>query len=186
MGLTLLLTLVAAQDDFVPLKSGSRWTYTFHAQGEQKEFVQSITGTERVNGIECFVLESEVAGQREKMWLRQTAEGVWLHRAQSRDVASDLQKPALILKYPLQADSSGWSARIPAGTVSVEYHFVNEGESEVQVHGRKYRAWKIRARGRMERLEFEVTYWYVKGVGLVKQVMSGPHGETRCELKEFK
>lgn len=179
----ILIAALLQGEEIIPLKTGTRWTYSIQMRGNQGEFVQSAVGTEKVNGVECTVLEAEVAGQKEKMWLHQNGEGVWLYRAQSRDIVSELAKPALLLKYPLKAEN--WAARIPSGTLMVDYQFLNEGQVEVRVHDRKYQAWKVRARGRTERVEFEVSYWYVNGVGLVKQVISSPHGETRIELKEF-
>ncbi|MBI2900422.1 MAG: hypothetical protein HYY17_09560 [Planctomycetes bacterium] len=182
--LLLLCAAAPAQDEgFIPLKKGTRWVYSL---SDRKQVVQEVTGTEKVGDVECFVIESDMGGQKEKMWVLQNAEGIWLHKAQSRETVSELGKPALLLKYPLKKEAEGWTARIPSGSETIEYSFTNEGEEALTVHGKSYQAWRIRMRGRTQGYGFEGSYWYAKGVGLVKQVITSPGGEFRLELKEFK
>jgi hypothetical protein len=177
----MLVLLCAPQDDFIPLKKGAKWIYKF----SDKDVVQSVTGTEKIGTVDTFVVESDMSGQKERMWIAPNAEGMWLHKVHSGDSVSELPKPAMLLKYPLKSGDT-WESKIPTGDAIVEYAFENAGEEEVTVPAGKYTAWKIKMRGKMGGVQFSGTYWYSKGVGLVKQSISSPGGEFRLELKEFK
>lgn len=172
---------LSAQEDFIPLKKGWKWVYK---QGDS-EFVQTVAASEKVGGIECFLLESELGGQKECMWVSAAADGMWLHRIRSGESTSDLPKPALLLKYPLK-QGDRWDARVPSGDVTIEYQFENGGQEEVEVPAGKYSAWVIKMKGTASGQEFAGTYWYAKGVGLVKQKMTSKRGEFLLELKEAK
>lgn len=179
--LALLLVFSNVQDDFIPLKKGVKWLYKFG----DKEVVQSVTSTEKIGTVDTFVVESDMSGQKERMWIAPNAEGMWLYKVHSGDSVSELAKPAMLLKFPLKSGDT-WESKIPAGDAIVEYSFENGGEEEIAVPAGKYTAWKIKMRGKMGSVQFSGTYWYTKGIGLVKQSISSPGGEFRLELKEFK
>ena len=172
---------LAAQEEFVPMKKGRKWVYK---QGDS-EFVQTVAGTEKVGSVECFVLQSEVSGQKESMWIAVNAEGSWLHKIRSGEVVSELPKPAQLLKYPMNKGDR-WDARVPSGDLVIEYQFENAGQEEVEVAAGKYQAWTIKMKGMASGQEFSGTYWYAKGVGLVRQKISSKRGEFLIELKEVK
>lgn len=179
--LILLCGELSAQEDFIPMKKGRKWVYK---QGDS-EFVQTVTASEKVGGVECFVLESDLKEQKECMWLSASADGMWLYRIRSGDSTSDLPKPAQLLKYPLK-QGDRWDARIPSGEVAIEYQFENGGQEEVEVLAGKYSAWVIKMKGTAAGQEFAGAYWYAKGVGLVKQKITSKRGEFLLELKEAK
>ena len=179
--LVLLGADLSAQEDFVPLKKGRQWTYK---QGDS-EFVQTITASEKVGGVECFLFESELGGQKECMWLSATADGMWLYRVRSGETISDLPKPALLLKYPIK-QGDRWEASVPSGDITIEYQFENGGQEEIEVPAGKYSAWVVKMKGTAAGQEIAGTYWYVKGVGLVKQETRSKRGKFQLELKEAK
>ncbi len=179
--LILLCGELSAQEDFIPCKKGRKWVYK---QGDS-EFVQTVTGSEKIGGTECFLFESEMVEKKECMWLAQVADGVWLYRVRSGETTWDLPKPALLLKYPLKQGDK-WDARVPMGDIAIEYQFENGGQEEVEVPAGKYSAWVVKMKGTAAGQEFSGAYWYVKGVGNVKQKTTSKRGEFLLELKEAK
>ena len=164
----------AVKDEpFWPTAVGTKWVYNFGGG----EVTEEITKSEAIkDGTKLTVTRSE-----EQSLIEVTSKGVVLRSSSSFTV--DLQ----MLRFPIKAGDS-WTFAYPkqkllradAGTMTVD------GEEEVKVSAGVFKATKVlRAVTSVEGLPIEkprvYTYWFVRGVGLVKLEWSG----NVQELKSF-
>ncbi len=166
-----------AQDDFLPSRQGARWIYRSGAQ----EVVQTVTGTEKVGGVSCVVLQTKRGGRTERAWIQSSRRGLQIRRVMSRGKVNDLRSPALLLKLPLKKGDT-WKARIPFGNEVVEYAYRNLGQVKIRVPAGEFLAWKIEAKIRAAGTPSTQYSWYSGKTGwLVKQTTGG----QKLELKSF-
>lgn len=178
----LLLATLCAQaqeDDYYPVKEGYRWTYKM-STGAQ--WIATVTGKEKIKGVDCFIIETEVGGQKvQKEWMAKTDEGVQYLKMSSmaNGQAQTFNPPVVLIRYPIEQGQEWKLGSFMGGTLTG----VHKGEEEVKVPAGPFTAWKVvmtYAAG--EKNSQTRTSWYAKGVGCVKQVMTMQEGDQKMEL----
>ncbi len=183
-------------DSWYPLAKGTAWVYQTDYD-EDTDIIHEVSGTEKVGETECFVVEHKSHNEKEKRtrnlrkeWLAAGEEGVMIHKVQRGSSELGVDKPFFKLKGDLRKGEE-WEGEARTSGDPVKYHYLVEGEEDVQVPAGKYRAVKIRIKiGQGERHSAEGHEWYVKNVGLVKSEITlrfGAEGTTIVsELKEYR
>ncbi len=181
-------------DAYLPLRKGNRWVYK-NDYDEATEFIHEIAATEKVGETECFVMEVKSHNEAftrvlRKEWLAASEEGIRVHQVGTGPSVFPVEAPFFRLKSPLRKDDE-WKGEAKGSENAPRYHYIVEGEAEVEVPAGKYKAWKIKYKiQRGERHTAEGTEWYAKNVGLVKSEMTIRNGNDsfsmELELKEFK
>lgn len=171
---SIVLAILAVQQDYYPLKEGTTWTY---ATEDGKETVKKVGTKKNIDGVEGV----EVHGfgpwgvfQQEPTCMVLAREGMKIHLREFKDI--------LWLKLPLK-EGEKWKS----GPFDVEVL----AEEEVEVPAGRYRTFKVRARfGDPEGTAGEWTTWYAAGVGEVQSTVTvakrkkAPQTITRS-LKKF-
>jgi hypothetical protein len=160
-----------------PLKVGSRWVY----RGARQPLTRLVVRHERMAGFDCALIETRLGKsvlQREHV--ATTADGVYLIAANGQKVAP----PLCFLKLPPRAGES-WTSGFREGKAARTGLYLLE-ESAVTVAGKQADAIILKGEILEDGLPKEsFTYWFVPGVGMVKQEIRR-RGQTRVyELEQF-
>lgn len=193
-GLDLARVPAGAGDAYLPLRKGNKWVYK-NDYDEATEFIHEIVGTEKVGETECFVMEVKSHNEAftrvlRKEWLASTEEGIRVHQIGTGPSVFPVEAPFFRLKDPLRKDDE-WKGATKGSENAPRYHYIVEGEADVEVPAGKFKAWKVKYKiQRGERHTAEGTEWYARNAGLVRSEMSIRNGNDtfamELELKEFK
>jgi len=170
MMLALLLSAsVQPQDaDFFPLKTGNEWTYTL---SNGQSLTLRVTGTGKVKGVDCPVLESESGPQRTREWLSLSPEGIRSLRMETAAGSQEFPQPVLRMKFPLRKGDT-WKVMLQEGPLLNTYVYSCEGTEGLTVLGEAVDAVKLTATLQTPQGAMKRSAWYVKGLGLVKQTFA--------------
>ena len=199
---TILLTLAfsngpeVAGDTYFPIGKGHKWVYKTDYDDET-DIIHEVTGSEKVDDVECFVLETRSENATEKRirtirkeWLAASEDGVKIHKILRGRSEMDVEKPILKLKSDLRKDVE-WEGEAKASENPAKHHYRVDGEEAVEVPAGKFKAIKVAIKIESgDRHVAEGFEWYAKNVGLVKSEMTikfrGEGPTIVSELKEFK
>lgn len=153
----LLILAALAQDDWIPLKEGVRWTYRRSGpdRREPQEFAVEVVGRGRIGQVECFLLqwrETDLV-----RWLVADPEGYRV----IREGEAELKTPRVWLRRPLEKGGS-WDTGEGTATVAAV-------DEPVEVPAGKFRCVRLEISAGASRR----TRWFARGVGCVKEADAG-------------
>jgi hypothetical protein len=166
--LALLLAATVQDADYFPLKPGNEWSYTL-STGQSMTI--RVTGTAKVKGVECAVLESEMGPQKAREWIAVTPEGVKSFKVENAAGAMEYEQPVLRAKFPL-AKGDTWKVTLQEGPALNTYQYACEGIESVTVAGAAVEAMKFTATLQTPQGVVKMSAWYARGTGLVRQAYS--------------
>jgi hypothetical protein len=190
-----LVKMTRPDETWLPLKKGSKWTYSTDYD-EKTDLVHEVIATEKVGDVECFVVEHRSENAEEKRirklrseWLAPGEGGLLLHKVRRGQADMTIEKPFLKVKSAWRKDDE-WTGEAKASENPSKYTFIVEGQEDVQVPAGKYACWKVKVKIESgTRHAAEGWEWYAKDVGLVKTDMtiraSGEDFQIVSELKKF-
>ena len=192
MGILLLVFLLAAADtsprnsgaDYYPLREGLSWVY----QDGTQEVTITITGTEKIDGKLCYIMEEQRGiGSKSRKWVTKAREGVRVLRYDYVGTLLDFDTPVYRFKYP-HGRKHTWKWKGTIAGSAWEFEGKQLGFETLKVGERSYRCLKTRVDYKYSGREYYRTQWYAPGVGLVKVAKTSPGTDviTTTELKEFK
>ncbi|MFH1454220.1 MAG: hypothetical protein ABIH00_09650 [Armatimonadota bacterium] len=178
--------------DYFPLKVGYWWKYKTVEKGY--EFTLKVTGTEKINDVECYKMETIVKmGDSEKTtvveYYHKTNDFVYVYKqfypANSMEVV--FETPKKYLANPMKTgDKWDWKDRGMMG-VDIEEDSVVEKTDTVKVPafpkgiGTMNVFTKVLQGGQ----DVKKSYWYANGVGLVKSFTDSGSFQSTAELIEY-
>jgi hypothetical protein len=163
---------------YYPLKIGTQWVY----QVGTAQVTMKVTKHEKVGDVMCGLVESSVDGKlvaSEHISAGDT--GVFRHTFNGQKAS----EPLCILKLPVKKDQTwGFDAKIANETVKGTF---KSGDEEIKVPAGTYKAiTAATTECELNGNKADFKYWFVPGVGVVKQSMNLGGRELVSELKEFK
>jgi len=164
---------------FYPLKVGTKWEYK---AGDQR-FTMRVTKHENLGEIPCAVVETvsdEKVVATEYIYV--TEDGVY--RASFNGQKAD--PPVCFLKLPPKKDEKPWTVSSKLGSETVKATF-KMGQEDVTVPAATYKnAFTSESKDcKVNDTEFQFTYWFAEGVGMVKQIVRVGTKEIAIELEKF-
>jgi hypothetical protein len=169
-------TRVAASP-YYPLQVGTTWVY----RGPDHERVMRVARDEMVNGVPCALVESLRDGTViEANDVCAKPDGVYILAANG----DKLSAPLRILKLPPR-NGATWRVNFHKDGKRSQGVYVM-GEDDVEVPAGKYHAVTLQGEIREgTRSTLTFTYWFARGVGIVKQVLREGDRKTVYELESF-
>jgi hypothetical protein len=175
--LQLLLAATLVQDYF-PLGEGHSWRYETTSGGSRKEVVKTVTGKEKIEDADCFIVEDQGwGGDFQKLCLQRSKDGIQVLR-----MRREMTKPFPWLKFPLEKGVR-WvhDLAYPRSRDRASLEFTVEEEEEVVVPAGTYKARRVRLFADSNEGKLEVTMWYAADVGEVKRAHKVVLGERSIE-----
>jgi hypothetical protein len=161
---------------YYPLKEGNTWEYRV---GKQKLTVrvarEDLVGSERVSVLECTfagkTLQERVAVLKDGAY-RFSGEGV------------DYLPPLCFFKLPPKAGET-WEVKSRGDGLQIRGTFT-AGEDQVTVPAGMYEAVTSSSQDfRVDEVKMPVTYWFVPGIGMVKQRLQVGGRVVVIELEKY-
>ncbi|WP_437226308.1 hypothetical protein SH661x_004516 [Planctomicrobium sp. SH661] len=165
------------QQSLYPIAVGSKWIY--EAAGNQ--LVEEVTGYDIVDGERCARVETSINGKvvaYEHLAFRSDG----LYRV---SIAGERVVPPLcFLKYP-SPKGGQWAVASQVNGIEIAGQF-SLGQANITVPAGEFDAVTVHGtRFESEAGPLEFTYYFVPGVGKVKQVISTKNKSTELVLKEY-
>lgn len=170
----------------------------------KSEITLKIAGVQDIGGVSCFIKETVTnQDQNPKEYYEVNPEkGLLLHRQDFfmfNPKAGSLQlteakidPPQVVMEFPLTPGKS-WTRSADAGGMTQSAVFLVRGEEEVETPAGKFTALKIESHGgnsgptgNTAGAEFSALQWYVRGIGMVKEIVELDKLTSTTVLKEFK
>jgi hypothetical protein len=161
--------------DYFPLSIGSQW-FLRDAKGDwlpthhaSSTILQTIDGTTTINGVDCFVLKTQVGDQPAKyVYLHRTKDAVYAYGYGTDTAMTTYSSPILEYCLPYEQGNS-WSYQLDGTevTTTVLFQEMIAISSSSGYPAQIYQScWKLQIE-RDGRTDYE---WYAPGVGRVKYV----------------
>ncbi len=166
--------------DYYPLKVGAKWHYRLKAAGQDNaKIVLQLAKFETIDGqrlgrMETVANGSVVASEH----LASTAKGVFRHRFNGIEV----MQPLCLLKYPVK-DGESWDSAFSVGTEKATAT-CRVGREEIEVPAGKFKAVTVRVIADTGGMKISTTYWFVAGMGVVKQTADIAGNAIQLELEK--
>jgi hypothetical protein len=174
---TLALLLTQEADPF-GLSPGNEWVYRL---SNGAVLTTRVTGTAKLKGVECAVVESVAPGQTSREYLAVTAEGLKAFKGESPFQSIEYDPPILRAKLPFKKGET-WTATVQEGAVRNTYQYAWEGTETLPVAGTPVECLKLTTTLDTPQGRVTSTAWYGKGVGLVRQVYAAGGQTLTAEL----
>jgi hypothetical protein len=153
--------------DYYPLKVGTKWQYQIDlGGGRQVERTCQISRIDQVEGKDLARLEVYASGRKLSYseHLESTEGGVF--RVRMNDV--EFSPPICLIKYPPRSGQT-WEAETTAGGRRMKVSNTTGRAEDIQVPAGKYRAIPCTLVVSDQTDRYTNVYWFVEGVGVVKQ-----------------
>ena len=163
---------------YYPLEVGNTWVYS---DPGHKRVMREWPGAEEVNGVQCALVQTlRDGGLIEENDLSVTSDGVYI-------VVADGQKlpaPMRMLKLPPRSGATWHVIFNKEGKHTRDVYLM--GQEDVTVPAGKYRAVTLQRETREgATVLLNSTYWFARGVGIVKQLFKSGDSTTSYELERF-
>ncbi len=175
-GLSLPAQEAFKDSPYYPLKVGSQWTYQ---AGEKKVLLRVARVGEKVGDTACAVLEQRRDGLTISEHVAVKEDG--LYRLKAMTLVMD--PPMCFLKVPPKGEKT-WKFDGKIGPIPMKASFT-QTQAEVAVPAGKYMALMVTGEIHQEKNKLEITSYYAKGVGLVKQVQKFAGKELILQLEKY-
>jgi hypothetical protein len=165
-----------ALTSYYPLKVGNTWEYRV---GQQKLTVR-VARQETVGKVDVAVLESTFAGKTLTERVALEKDGVYRFSGEG----VDYQPPLCFLKLPPKKDET-WAVKSYGDGLNITGTFT-AGEETVTVPAGMYEAVTSSSQDfRVDQVTSSVTYWFVPGIGMVKQRLKVGGRDVVIELEKY-
>jgi hypothetical protein len=165
-----------ALTSYYPLKVGNTWEYRV---GQQKLTVR-VAREEAVGKVSVAVLESTFAGKTLTERVALEKDGVYRYSGEG----VDYQPPLCFLKLPPKKDET-WEVKSRGDGLNITGTFT-AGEETVTVPAGMYEAVTSFSQDfRVDQVTSSVTYWFVPGIGMVKQRLKVGGRDVVIELAKY-
>jgi hypothetical protein len=166
--------------DLYPLKLGNKWHYRVDGGAREGTMVIHIAKIEKIDDQMLARLEGVVRGKTViSEHLASTEKGVFRHRINGIEIS-----PALcLIKYPVK-DGESWETEIKVGEEMAKA-VCRVGKDEIEVPAGKYKTVTVKVDIEQDGAKFTSTYWFVAGVGIVKQTFDIGGVKATLELEKF-
>ncbi len=177
---------------------------TPNEKDSKSEITFKIAGVQDIGGVNCFIKETVTnQDQNPREYYEVNPEkGLLLHRqdffvfnpkvGNLQMTEAKLDPPQVIMEFPLTPGKS-WTRSADMGGMTQSAVFLVRGEEEVETPAGKFTALKIESHGgnsapegNAAGAEFSALQWYVKGTGMVKEIVELEKLTSTTVLKEFK
>jgi hypothetical protein len=180
------LAAAAAQEatpppDYYPLKVGSKWNYKMEVNGNPVKCRTEITKVETIDGkklhrLDVFINDKVVAASEH---LSANEKGVFRNRISGLEA----DPPLCLIKHPATKGAT-WTEEVRVGAEKVKANCV-AGEEEIKVPAGSYKALTVDIETTANNMKVTTKYWFVKGVGVVKQIYKMGEVNVSMELESF-
>jgi hypothetical protein len=161
---------------YYPLKVGTTWEYKV---GNKKATVR-VLREETVEKAKVAVLETTLDGKTITERVGVKADGVYRYSGEGVDYTP----PLCFLKLPPRTGET-WEVKSRGAGLEIAGTFESE-EDEVTVGAGQYEAVTASCREfRIDTARMEVKYWFVPGIGMVKQRLKLGGREVLIELEKY-
>jgi hypothetical protein len=164
--------------EYFPLAEGTKWEYTT----KSGTITTQVVKHEEVGGLMCARIEATLSNNKKSSeYVRITKDGIYRHQASDRSITPPLR--FLMLPYK---DGSTWKVESKTLGLTVKGTFkVTKGS--VTVPFGKFEDVLVCTSDDFMIADKKVThtYWFAKGVGIVKQVVNFGGQEMVLELAKF-
>lgn len=182
---------VTAQDkkdvkapNLYPLAKGTKWEYEVTFGGQKMEASQEVTDVTvpmEKGKPAISTLSTNVAGNKLTEEMSADDKGVYRHSMQGQKLAT----PVTAIKYPVK-DGDKWDAKIAIMGEEADASFEMKKAEKVKVAAGEYTAQPVEMTIQTKGQTIKATNWYADGVGIIKQEMALPGGQTvTMELKKY-
>lgn len=164
--------------EYYPTAEGSMWTYST----SEGTVTTKVVKHEEIGGVLCARIEATMTDNKKTSeYVRVTSDGVFRHRASEQTIT----KPLMFLKLPA-AKTATWdvNSTVLGKTLKGTYKMTT---GSVTIKGKKYDDVLI-----VTSVDFEIdgqklphTYWFAKGIGLVKQSVTFAGEKVEMELDSY-
>lgn len=168
----------AGTSEYFPAAAGNTWEY----KTPEGKVTMTIVKEDEIGGKMCWLLESATSdGKKTTEYVRITAEGVFRHQASDQNVTP----PLMFLKFPPK-DGDAWEVDSKVLGKALKGDFqVSSGEVKVPAGTYEDVVIVKAANFKVDDRDLPHTYYFAKGVGMVKQVVSFAGQEIVLELEKF-
>jgi tRNA A-37 threonylcarbamoyl transferase component Bud32 len=153
---------------YYPLKVGTKWHYRIQAEdGDKGTVVQQVAKIERIDGQPYVRIEAAIKGEpMASEHVTTTTAGIFRHRWNG----TEYSPPIHLLKFPIQSGES-WESEHKSGEKAFKVK-CSVSKEDVEVPAGKFNAVAVHIRVMTEQKEIlNSTYWFVAGIGAVKQTV---------------
>lgn len=179
--LALSVSLQAPDAGHFPLQTGNEWTYTLANGAEMKV---RVTGTQKVKGVDCAVLETTFGTQTTRDSLALSAEGLLLYKTESGGAATEFATPVLRARLPFK-EGDRWTVTIREGGAPGTYEYRTEGIEEIAVGGKTLPCRRITTTYATPQGPATIALWFAPGVGMIRQVYQVGRQSMSAELASW-
>lgn len=178
----LLLTSLGYAHDppWFPLGTGNVWKYNTSLG---QPITMRVVGTERVQGVECAIMEVEMGGAVTREYLAVTAEGLTVFKTEASGSTLKYDVPLVRVRLPFREGDS-WTAVVHDESQDARFQFHSDGLEKVRVPAGTYDCIKVSSVMTSANGSLTMVNWYAQGTGLVKQMMSSSGTALIAELAE--
>jgi len=172
------------KSEYFPLELNTVWEYkTTSGKAEtSSKITTTVVKHEEIGGVMCARLEARLANKKTSSeYVRVTDKGVYRHQASEQGISP----PLLFLKLPFK-EGDKWDVESKTLGLAVKGTFtVSRGA--VKVPAGEYKDVIICRSNNFKIADKEIslTYWFAKGVGIVKQEVKFGGEEMVLELEKF-
>jgi hypothetical protein len=169
---------VEEESPYYPLRVGDTWTYSMAGT----QMVSKVVKYENFEGQRCARVEATIGGNVAASELIAVRKG-GIYRVAFQDKKAD--PPVLFLKLPLRAGDQ-WKMNYSVGNEKASGTYKCGGETTVKVGDKQYNAVVISCDDlETSGLKVSFTGYYVRNVGMIKQVLKVQGQEIVVELEKF-
>lgn len=165
--------------EYFPLELGTTWEY----QTSEGKVTTEIVKHEEIGRQMCARLEATTADNKKTSeYLRATKDGVYRHQASDQNISPPLR----FLKLPFK-DGDSWEIESKVLGKTLKGTFKVTMADEVTVLGKTYKNVIVCTSDdfTVDGQKLTHTYYFAKGIGIVKQVVNFAGQEIKLELEKF-
>lgn len=164
------------ESPYFPLQVGHQWTYRM---GDQQVTLR-VVKTEVIDKVLCAQLEAKTADRILTECVAVQDDGVYRFSADGSAIT-----PALCFFKPDAKTGATWKCAAAMNTLRIEATFA-AGEAKVTVPAGTFQTRTATSTDfRLGKEKLALTYWFAKGVGMVKQRLHVGDREVVLELEKF-
>ncbi len=172
----------APEHPYFPLKIGTKWFYTTSGQ----MFTIEVVKQENVDEVPCLRLEARVQQNLVATeHLKVDTSGVWRYQINGQKP----DKPFPVLMVPISAKpeelNRRWTTNLKIGAESLKGEFRSKRTS-FKLGEKEYEdVLQVQAELDVDGQAMKFTFWYARGVGMVRQIVESDGFNMKIELQKM-
>jgi len=168
--------------DYYPLKAGTKWHYNVTTgDGNEGKITVQVAKIEKIDDKPMARLEALKDGMvvvTEHM--SSNSDGVFRHRSNGAEVTPPVQ----VIKYPIKPGDS-WKQMVKVDRQNMTITAKTLPQEEVTVPLGKYKATPVQVEADTGGMKITTTYYFVPGMGPVKQIADLGGIKVTLELEKY-